>query len=41
VVNGAALLATTVLLAVRLGRSSSASTPSHLKTQPNLVETPA
>ena len=41
VVNGAALLATTVLLAVRLGRSSTASTPNPLKTQPTLVEATA
>ncbi len=41
VVNGAALLATTVLLAVRLGRSSTASTPNLLKTQPNLAEAAA
>jgi cytochrome c oxidase assembly protein subunit 15 len=41
VVNGAALLATTVLLAVRLGRSSTASTANPLKTQPTLVKATA
>jgi heme a synthase len=41
VVNGAALLATTVLLAVRMGRSSTPSTLHPLKTQPTLVEATA